>query len=88
MKITLYRSLLCPRCHMAGKYLHEIAGEDPTLSIKEIEVTTHPIKIWQQGIRLIPALQIEQQTLSGLYLTKKQIKNFIQRSKLKTQAKA
>ena len=88
MEITLYRSLLCPRCHMAGKYLREIVGEDPTLMIREVEVTTQPIKIWQQGIRLIPTLQVGQQTLSGIYLTKKQIKNFIHQLTLKMKSTA
>jgi hypothetical protein len=73
---------------MARKHLFEIIGEDPSLSVTEIEITFQPIKIWRQGIHMIPAFQINQQTLSGIYLTKKQIKNFIQHSKLKTQTKA
>jgi len=87
MKITLYRSVLCPRCYMAGKYLHEIAREDASITIKEVEVTTQPIKTWRQGIHSIPTLQIEQLTLSGIYLTKTRIRNFIQQVKYTTKPK-
>lgn len=72
---------------MAGKYLREIIEEDPSISIKEIEITTQPITIWRQGIHMIPAVQIDQQTLSGIYLSKKQIKKFIQNSKSTVQKK-
>ena len=87
MEITLYRSRLCPRCYMAGKYLREIIEEDPSLSITEIETTTRPITTWRQGIHMIPAIRIGEQTLSGVYLTKKQIQKFIQNSKSITQPK-
>lgn len=87
MKVTLFRSFLCPRCYMAGKYLHEIAEKDPSLRIEEVEVLTQPIKIWKQGIHFIPTIQIEQHTLSEIYLTKKQIHNFIQQAKFKTKPK-
>jgi hypothetical protein len=70
---------------MAGRYLREIAGEDPTLSITEVEITTQPITIWRRGIHMIPALQIGQQTLSRVYLSKLQILRFIQQAKSKTQ---
>lgn len=87
MEIKFYRSLLCPRCYMAGRYLREIAGEDPTLSITEIEFTTQPITSWRRGIHMIPALQIEGQILCGIYLSKIQIMDFVQQAKFKTQKK-
>ncbi len=85
MEVTLYRSFLCPRCYMAARHLRSIAGNDPSLQITEREVGSHPVRIWRQGIRMIPALQIGRQTLSGIYLSKKQIESFIKHSKLNSQ---
>lgn len=35
------------------------------------------MKTWQDGIRMIPALKIEDKTLSGVFLNKTQILSFI-----------
>ncbi len=77
MQITLYRSFLCPRCYLAKKHLLEIAGQHSNITIKEIDIMTHPLKTWQDGIRLIPALKVKDKILSGVLLNKKQIITFI-----------
>lgn len=77
MQITLYRSILCPRCFMAKKYLEEIAQQKSNITIEEIDIMNQPLKSWQNGIRLIPAIKIEDKILSGIFLNKTQISNFI-----------
>jgi hypothetical protein len=66
---------------MARKYLREIAKMDDSITISEIEILHHPRQTWKDGIRMIPALKIEDKLLSGLYLNKKNIAAFINESK-------
>ncbi|MBM9605818.1 hypothetical protein [Desulfopila inferna] len=82
MHIILYRSILCPRCFMAGRYLREIAAEDTSIVIEEVDVMQHPQRTWKEGIRCIPALRIRDTTLSGIYLNKEQIRRFIQKNQV------
>jgi hypothetical protein len=70
---------------MAAQHLRRIAEDDSSLQVTEIEVTNHPLRIWRQGIRMIPTLQIGQQTLRGVYLGRKRIENFIKQSQLNSQ---
>lgn len=81
MHIILYKSFSCPRCHMARKHLKEITKMDDSITISEIEILHHPLQTWQEGIRMIPALKIENKLLSGLYLGRKMIEDFINESK-------
>lgn len=76
-RITFYRSRLCPRCHVAGKHLRELAANDPSLEIEEIEVLLAPRRAWQAGIRMIPALEIDNRVLSGVFLGREAIAEFI-----------
>ncbi len=78
MQITLYRSFLCPRCYLAKKYLLEIAQQKEDITITEVDIMNHPLKTWQDGIRIIPALKCGDTTLSGVFLYKEQIINFIE----------
>lgn len=77
MQITLYRSFLCPRCYLAKKYLEKIADQDDSLEIEVIDIMNYPLRCWQDGIRLIPALKIGDKILSGVLLNKTQIQKFI-----------
>ena len=79
MKITLYRSWLCPRCYMAKKYLGEIRKLYPALEIEEVDCLSQPARAFRDGIRMIPAVKIGEAQLSGLYLTKAQLNSFIDR---------
>ncbi len=81
MKITFYSSKLCPRCYMARRSLKEICNSDEQFEIEEIDILQQPKRTWQAGIRMIPALQVDNEILSGAYLTKLQILRFIQEFK-------
>ena len=51
------------------------------LEIETVEVTTNPLKSWQDGIRMIPALRGGGKTLSGLLLSPEMIRSFIEKIK-------
>lgn len=78
MKITFYKSFLCPRCHMAEKHLREIAEQNPSLDVTTVDVTATPLQSLRDGTLAIPALHVEGQTLKGIYLSKKRIENFLE----------
>jgi hypothetical protein len=48
------------------------------LEIETVEVTTNPLKSWQDGIRMIPALRSGGNTLSGLLISHQEIRSFIE----------
>jgi len=79
MKITLYRSNLCPRCFLARRYLLEIIKDNPDIEIEEVDILGSPQRCMQDKIRMVPALVIDRDKLSGIFLSKKAIKAFITR---------
>ncbi len=81
IKITFYRSKLCPRCFLAGKYLRAAIKEDSTIDVEEVDILSSPLRFMETGIRMIPALVIGKETLSSIYLNRKSIEDFISRHK-------
>jgi len=80
MKITFYRSHLCPRCLFTHMVLMEIIHDNKTIEIEEINVLAHPLKTWSSGIRIFPALKIDNRILSGVLLSRRKIEQFINES--------
>ena len=78
MLIILYRTKLCPRCFLARKYLTELTRDNPNLQIEEREVFFSPLKAGKEGVRMIPAIKVGEQVLSGAILTRRQIRSFLQ----------
>lgn len=62
---------------MAGRALAELEREFPDLDITKIDVTLHPMKAWQEGVRMIPCLADGDKKLSGILLSKDKIRTFI-----------
>jgi len=79
MKVELYRTVLCPRCLYASRALREFAARRPEIEIELIEVTTNPEKVRAAGIRTVPTLRIGNDLLSGLILTPRKIRLFIEK---------
>ena len=63
---------------MAGKYLREIAAQDPSLDITTVDVTVTPLKSLRDGTPAIPALQVKDTPLKGLVLGKQRIEKFLE----------
>ncbi|KJR97834.1 MAG: hypothetical protein VR65_22720 [Desulfobulbaceae bacterium BRH_c16a] len=79
--ILFYRSIFCPRCALARRYLQQLASADSSIRIEEIDILLSPRRAWLDGIRMIPALKVDDQVLSGLHLSKSAIADFISRQK-------
>lgn len=77
MRIVFYKSVLCPRCHLAKRHLLAACATHPDVQIEEVELMKSPLRALREGIKMVPALQIGDNILSGLYLSKKSITAFI-----------
>lgn len=77
-KIIFYKSALCPRCMMTGRILARIKETNKDLVIEEIDIMAHPLKAWQDGIRMIPALKSGEKVVSGLILNEERIRDFFE----------
>lgn len=62
---------------LVSRELKKIQEEHPDLEVKEIDVVANPLKSWQDGIRMIPALIKGKQRLSGVFLSSKLIRDFL-----------
>lgn len=78
MKIFFYKSALCPRCMLAGRTLSNLKIKFPGMEIEELDVTVHPLRAWQDGIRLIPAIRSGNKIISGLFLGSREIREFLE----------
>lgn len=77
MKITFYHSPLCPRCYLARKNLYSILKKYKDISVQEIDVVRNLKLSKENGVRLFPALQYKNKTVSGVFLSKDKIDAFL-----------
>lgn len=61
-----------------GHELKRLQKEHTDPEIEQIEVTTHPLRAWQDGIRIFPAIKIGDEVLSGIILTPARVREFIE----------
>jgi glutaredoxin len=80
MKVIFYGSSFCPRCHITRKALLEIISGNKGIELEEIDVFSHPLRTWSDGIRIFPALKINERILSGVFLGRQKIQAFINES--------
>jgi hypothetical protein len=82
MKVTFYKSILCPRCALVGLTLQKIIKAQPAaFGLETVEVTTSPLRAWRDGIRMIPALRCGNLILAGFTLTKAEISAFLEKTR-------
>ncbi len=77
MKLAFYNSKLCPRCAQVRKHLKHFLGPSLSEYCTDIDVVKHPAKTWQDGIRMIPALKYGESILSGVMLSREQVRTFL-----------
>lgn len=77
MKVTFYKQVLCPRCHMAGKHLQNLLKQSDDFMLEEVDILAQPLRSWRDGVRMIPAIRVGDDILSGVYLSRTAIKKFI-----------
>lgn len=76
--VTFYHSVLCPRCHAVGLSLRQLQAEFPGVSIEKVEIVTNLRRSRRDGVASIPTLVAGEHRLSGVYLTKKRIREFLE----------
>jgi hypothetical protein len=62
---------------LVGRELKKIQEEDPDLEVEAIDVVTNPLKSWKEGLRMIPTIIKGEKKLSGIFLSSKQIRDFL-----------
>ena len=62
---------------MAKKNLYSILEQYKDISVQEIDVMRNLKITLDNGIRLFPALQYEDNTISGIFLSKEKIDTFL-----------
>ncbi|HSO10516.1 MAG TPA: hypothetical protein VLR45_11045 [Desulfoprunum sp.] len=80
MIIILYRTRLCPRCLMARKHLLALTRHRPDLIVEEREILRDLAATGRAGITMIPAIKIGDKVLSGIYLHRRRIENFLRQT--------
>lgn len=62
---------------MVSRVLSKIQQERDNLEIKKIDIIRHPRTTLKDGVTMIPTLQIGEERLSGIFLSEKEIRDFI-----------
>lgn len=64
---------------MAKKALDELLEErnNKDLSVERIEIITNPLRALKDGIKFIPTLRCGDETISGIFLSKEKIADFL-----------
>ncbi len=63
---------------MVNRALKKLQPEFPGVTVAEVDIVSHPVKAWKNGIRMIPALVAGEKTLSGVYLDSSRIREFLE----------
>jgi glutaredoxin len=79
VKITLYRTALCPRCKKAEQTVQRLRSEYPDMKLNIVEIAARPIESFRAGVRMIPALKCGDEILSGVFLDETRIRDFLER---------
>jgi len=56
MKITYFKSLICPRCIPTNRLLKQVKQAHPEIEIEEIEIITHMSRAKKADVHHIPTL--------------------------------
>ena len=65
---------------MADRELTRLLEEFPGVEIERVDVLTNPSRTWNEGIRMIPALRSENESLSGVLLNEDKIRRFLEQA--------
>lgn len=62
---------------MVDRVLTRLQNHNPDLAVTQIDVVTHPLTAWKNGIRMIPALKAGNKVVAGVFLRGEDIRKFI-----------
>ncbi len=77
MSIQLFRTRFCPRCAMAAQHLRALTTGHPELHVEEKDILSDWQAAKEAGLRMIPAIRVDNRVLSGLYLSRTAIERFL-----------
>jgi len=64
---------------MAGKHLKKLLKQTDGFVLEEVDMMAQPLRSWRDGVRMIPAIKVEDDILSGIYLSKSPIERFLKK---------
>lgn len=67
---------------MARQTLEELTRDKPEFRIEEVDIMTNPLRAWKDGVRFIPTLKSDNKTLSGVFLSRREIQDFLEAAAL------
>jgi len=56
VKITYYKSIICPKCIPTNRLIKQLKREYPEIQIEEIEIITHMSQAKKEGVHHVPTL--------------------------------
>ena len=68
---------------MARKTLYELIDSSQDIHVEEVDIVTNPLRAWKDGIRFIPTLKSGEKTLSGVFLSRTEIQEFLEKTGVK-----
>jgi hypothetical protein len=75
--VTFFHSVICPRCQMAKLSLSQLEREFPDVRIERVEYLSNLGRAADAGVRMIPSFVAGDRRLTGFYLTRASIRNFL-----------
>jgi hypothetical protein len=66
---------------LVGLTLKKIAAAQPDLEIETVEIAVSPVRAWEDGIRMIPAIRCGTQILAAFKLSGPSIISFLDRNR-------
>ncbi|MDL2286890.1 hypothetical protein LJC24_05620 [Desulfococcaceae bacterium OttesenSCG-928-F15] len=77
MEVFFYKIPFCPRCIMAERYLKRTMKERKNLTMQVRPLPTYLKEAREFGIAMAPALRVGEHAISGIWLTEKDIQEFL-----------
>lgn len=63
---------------MARKTLYELINSNPEIAVEEVDIVTNPLRAWKDGVRFIPSLKSGGKDLTGVFLSRQKIQDFLE----------
>lgn len=61
-----------------GDELKKMESEYPQMELEKVEMTFNFMQAWKDGIRMFPAVKIGDDVLSGVLLSSKKVRSFVE----------
>jgi len=56
MKVTYYKSIICPKCIPTNRLIKQLKREHPHIPVEEIEIITHMSRAKKEGVNHVPTI--------------------------------